>query len=167
MRNETDTPATRTARPKQVFERTYQARVEELWQLWTTKAGFESWWGPEGFRVEVYTLDARAGGMLHYAMIADAPEQVACMQEMGRPRSHETRGRFNEVEPHRRLAITHVIDFLPGVKAYESAIEVEFFPAGDSVRMVVTMQPMHDEEFTRMSALGFSSQLRKLDKRFG
>ena len=26
---------------------------------------------------------------------------------------------------------------------------------------------MHDEEFTRMSTMGFTSQLTKLDKRFG
>src|SRR5262245_13778297 len=63
-------------RPKVVLERTYRARAEELWDLWTTKEGFESWWGPEGFRVEVRTLEARAGGALHYDMIADAPEQM-------------------------------------------------------------------------------------------
>ena len=40
-----------------VIERTYRATVEELWALWTTKAGFESWWGPEGVRVEVKTCD--------------------------------------------------------------------------------------------------------------
>jgi hypothetical protein len=28
------------------------------------------------------------------------------------------------------------------------------------------LDPMHDEEFTRMSAMGFTSQLTKLDKRF-
>ena len=36
-----------------VLERTYEATAQELWELWTTKEGFESWWGPEGFRVEV------------------------------------------------------------------------------------------------------------------
>jgi len=43
---------------------------------------------------------------------------------------------------------------------------VEFFPAADRVRMVVTLDPMHNEEFTKMSTEGFTSQLRKLDKRF-
>jgi uncharacterized protein YndB with AHSA1/START domain len=28
-----------------VIERTYAASAQELWDLWTTKAGFESWWG--------------------------------------------------------------------------------------------------------------------------
>jgi hypothetical protein len=60
----------------------------------------------------------------------------------------------------------HVIDFLPGVAPYESTMVVEFFPSGDSVRMVVTLDPMHTDEFTRMSTLGFTSQLAKLDKRF-
>ena len=35
------------------------AKVEELWELWTTKQGFESWWGPDGFRVKVHALEAR------------------------------------------------------------------------------------------------------------
>ena len=98
---------------KIVFERTYRARVEEIWELWTTKDGFESWWGPEGFRVEVHTLEAHVGGALHYDMIADAPEQIEAMKQIGRPTSHETRGRFTEMTPQTRLAITHAIDFLP------------------------------------------------------
>ena len=56
---------------KVVIERTYRAQIKDVWDLWTTKAGFESWWGPQGFRVEVQTLDARVGGALHYEMIAD------------------------------------------------------------------------------------------------
>jgi uncharacterized protein YndB with AHSA1/START domain len=154
-------------RQKVVVERTYRARVEELWDLWTTKEGFESWWGPEGFRVEVHVLEARVGGTLHYDMIADAPEQIDAMRRMGRPLSHETRGRFAEIRRHERLAITHVIDFLPGVKPYESTMVVEFFPSGESVRMVVTLDPMHDEDFTKMQTMGFTSQLTKLDRRFG
>ncbi len=153
-------------RPKVVLERTYRARAEELWELWTTRKGFESWWGPEGFRVEVHTLEARAGGALHYDMIADAPEQIEAMKRMGRPTSHETRGRFAEVRLLERLAITHVIDFLPGVKPYDSTMVVEFFPSGQTVRMVITLDPMHDEEFTKMSTVGMTSQLTKLEKRF-
>jgi hypothetical protein len=74
-----------------VVERTYRATPEELWSLWTTKAGFESWWGPEGFRVEVHALEPREGGALVYDMIADAPEAIAAMQEMGQPISHDRR----------------------------------------------------------------------------
>jgi hypothetical protein len=60
-----------------------------------------------------------------------------------------------------------VIDFLPGVERYENTMAVEFFRSGPYVRMVVTLDPMHDDEFTKMSTMGFTSQLTKLDKRFG
>lgn len=165
MSQDTTSAARTTAEPI-VLERTYRATREELWQLWTTKEGFESWWGPDGFRVEVHALEARVGGLLHYSMIADAPEQIAAMKKMGQPLSHETRGRYTEVRPHERLAITHIIDFLPGVAAYDSTAVVEFTAAGDCVRMVIRLEPMHAPEFTRMAEMGWMSQLGKLDRRF-
>jgi uncharacterized protein YndB with AHSA1/START domain len=158
--------ADHATRAKIVIERTYRAEVTELWELWTTKQGFESWWGPDGFRVEVHALEARPGGALHYDMIADSAEMIAAMQQMGRPTSHEARAKFTEFEPHDRLAITSVIDFLPGVVPYESTIVAEFFPSGETVRMVVTLDPMHNDEFTQMQKAGFTSQLSKLDKRY-
>ena len=123
--------------------------------------------GWDGFRAEVHTIEARLGGQLHYSMIADAPEMIAAMKQMGRPVSTESRARFTVFQPYDRLALTHVIDFLPGVQPYDSTMAVQFFPDDDRVRMTVTLDPMHDEEFTRMSTMGFTSQLTKLDKRFG
>jgi uncharacterized protein YndB with AHSA1/START domain len=156
----------KTNKAKVVLERTYRARVEELWALWTTKAGFESWWGPEGFRTDVHTLESRLGGTLHYDMIADTPDMIAALKQMGRPVSHPARARFSEFKPLERLTITNLIDFLPGVEPYESTITVAFFPSGESARMRVMLDPMHDEEFTKMATMGFTSQLTKLDKRF-
>jgi uncharacterized protein YndB with AHSA1/START domain len=150
-----------------VIERSYRARLEDLWALWTTKAGFESWWGPEGFRVEVHALEARAGGALDYDMIADAPEAIAAMKRIGQPLSHGTRGKFGEFRLHERLTLVHVIDFISGVEPYEHTIEVDFSPAGDQARMVVTVHPHLDPHWTRMSLEGFTSQLAKLDRRFG
>ncbi len=159
----------RNARPeaKIVIERTYRARVEDLWDLWATKEGFESWWGPQGFRADVHTLEARVGGELHYDMVADTPEMIATMKGMGRPASHPTHARFTELVPHERLTITNVIDFLPGVATYESVIAVDFARQGDRARMVITLDPMHSEEFSKMQAQGLTSQLTKLDSRFG
>jgi len=150
-----------------VIARNYRAQVEELWTLWTTKDGFESWWGPEGFRVEVHILEARENGRLEYDMIADAPEAIAAMRGMGQPLSHGTRGSYAEIRPHERLKLVHVIDFVPGSTPYESVIEVDFSAAGDHARMVVTLHPHVDPKWTRMSAEGFGSQLTKLDRRFG
>jgi uncharacterized protein YndB with AHSA1/START domain len=148
------------------IERSYRATLQEVWDLWTTKDGFESWWGPVGFRVEVHTLDARVGGALRYDMIADTPEMIAAMKEMGHPPSQETRGTFTELRPMERLAVTHVIDFLPGVEPYDSTITVELSRQGEHVAMRVLLDGMHDEAHSRMQEEGFTSQLTKLDARF-
>lgn len=150
-----------------VVERTYRASIEDVWNLWTTKEGFESWWGPQGFRADVHELDARVGGALRYDMVADTPEMVAAMKAEGRPPSHKTESSFVELVPRSRLVLRNVIDFLPGVPSYESDIAVDFFPSGNSVRMVVTLDRLHNDEFTEMQKEGFTSQLTKLDARFG
>jgi uncharacterized protein YndB with AHSA1/START domain len=155
-----------TTRSSTVIERTYRTSVEELWLLWTTKEGFESWWGSEGSRVEVHTIEAREGGTLHYDMIAVAPSDIVTRSELGLAPSHSVRARFTEVRPYRRLILTHVIDFVPGVTPYEQMIAVDFFPAGDTVRMVTTIEPLHNEEFTQTSIRVFTSQLEHLEVRF-
>ncbi len=151
---------------KTTIERTYKATLEEIWELWTTKDGFESWWGPDGFRAEVHAIEAREGGPLHYSMIAATLEMVAAMKQMGQPASSEVHGRFAVIEPYKRLALAQMIDFLPGVKPYETTMLVELTRLGDRVRMVVTLDRMHSEQFSDMQKQGFTSQLGKLDQRF-
>lgn len=150
-----------------VIERVYRASLQDVWDLWTTKDGFESWWGPEGFRGDVHEIDARPGGVLRYDMAADTAEMVAAMADAGRPPSHPVTSRFSVCEPQTRLVLTSMIDFLPGVEPYENDITVTFAPLGDSVRMTVTLSGMHDPAFTEMQREGFTSQLTKLDRRFG
>lgn len=151
-----------------VITRVYRATVAELWDLWTTKDGFESWWGPEGFRADVRRLEGRAGGVLDYDMVADSPEMIAAMRAAGQPVSHGVESTFTEVVPRERLVLTNVIDFLPGVETYTSTIAVDFASLPDGqARMVVTLSPMHDDATTRMQEEGFTSQLSKLDRRYG
>jgi len=159
--------STSAEQAKVVIERSYRAKLQDVWELWTTKDGFESWWGPQGFRVEVQELDARVGGPLRYDMIADSPEMIAAMKQMGQPSSHSVRSRFSELRPNERLVLTNVIDFLPSVAAYENKIAVDFAVVGSNVRMLITTDAMHNEEFTKRQKEGFTSQLTKLDQRFG
>ena len=160
------TPQTDAPQSPVVIERTYRAGIEDLWALWTTRDGFASWWGPEGFRVEVHALDPQAGGKLSYDMIADAPEAIAAMKQMGQPLSHGTTGRFGEFRPHTRLTLIHLIDFVPGQEPYEAVIEVDFEALGDMARMVATLHPHRDPHWTKMSVMGFTSQVATLDRRF-
>lgn len=155
-----------TAQAAVVVTRSYRATSDELWALWTTKDGFESWWGPQGFRVEVHKIEPRLDGALVYDMIADAPDAIAAMKQMGQPLSHMTRGRFSAFDPQTRLTLTHLIDFVPGQAPYDSLIEADFYPEGQETRMVVTVHPHVDPHWTRMSLQGFTSQLTKLDIRY-
>jgi len=148
------------------FERTYRATLEELWDLWTTKEGFESWWAPEGCRVEVHTIEARLNGKLEYESIAESPEVVAVMKELGVSASHMECHRFSEFRPMERLVLAFMMDFLPGVTPYENTMAVDFYPSGEWVRMVVTLGPMHDEDFTKKASQGLTSQFKNLDKLF-
>lgn len=155
--------STHTKQPV-IVERTYKATLAEIWALWTTKAGFESWWGPQGFRADVHAIEAKVGGALRYDMVADSPEMIEAMKKMGRPPSHPTTARFTELSPETHLVITNVIDFLPGVATYESTITVDLTAKGDRVQMVVILSPMHSDEMGQMQKEGFTSQLTKLDR---
>lgn len=158
----TNAPAT-TTRPQPVrFERTYDGPVDDLWDLWTTKDGFESWWGPDGFRVEVEAIEPRVGGRLDYDMIADRADMIAAMEQQGAPARHATHGTFVEVEPKRRLRIRHTIDFIPGMEPYDNDMVVELVPDGAQVRMIVDIDPHRDPQLTEMSRQGFESQLTKV-----
>ena len=146
------------------IERVYAATLEDVWSLWTTREGIESWWGPDGFAVAVRELDLRAGGELRYAMTAVAPDTVAFMKAQGMPTTTEARLRYTEVAPRRRLAWLHAVDFIPGVAPYDvgSAVEMSRTPSG--VRLVMTLDRMHDDVWTQRAAMGWENELGKLGK---
>jgi uncharacterized protein YndB with AHSA1/START domain len=151
----------RTGR-KIVIERSYDASIEDIWELWTTRQGIESWWGPGGFSVEVHELDLRAGGEMRYAMSAVDPAQVQFMKQAGMPLTTEARLTYTEIIPGRSIAYTHRADFIPGVEPYDVENKVEFFSEDGNVRMVVTLDPMHSDEWTQRAAMGMESQIGKL-----
>jgi uncharacterized protein YndB with AHSA1/START domain len=146
------------------IERTYKASIGDVWDLWATKEGIESWWGPEGFITKVLELDLRAGGKLNYAMTATGREQIEFMKNAGMPLTNDGRIEYTEVLAQKRLAYTHRADFIPGVKPYDVATLVEFHSTGQKVRMVLTFDAMHDKDWTKRATKGHESQLDKLKK---
>jgi uncharacterized protein YndB with AHSA1/START domain len=149
-------------RKRITMERVYQAAVRDVWDLWTTKEGIESWWGPGGFTVKVHKLDLRAGGELLYAMTAIDPPQVAFMKKAGMPLTTEARITFTEVVPLERLAYLHLADFIPGVEPYDVATVVELHKTSGGVRMVLTFDAMHNDEWTQRATMGWESEIGKL-----
>ncbi|BCJ37284.1 hypothetical protein Athai_47870 [Actinocatenispora thailandica] len=146
----------------EIIERVVAATPERVWQLWTTPEGISRWWAPEGFRTDVTQLDLRPGGDLVYTMTAVAPEQVAFMQQHGMPLATESRKVFTEIDEPARLGYRSVIDFVPDHEPYEQLTEIELAPVEDGTRIVMRVEPMHDEEWTGRLVAGRTNELDNL-----
>ena len=144
------------------IERTYHASANEVWDLWTTRKGIESWWAPDGFRVAVRTLDLRLGGALIYAMTATGPDQVEFMKKAGMPLTTESRKTFTELIRSKRIAYLSLADFIPDVKPYEFLTVVDLQSIADGVRVVMTIDAMHDDEWTQRLVMGRENELGNL-----
>jgi len=153
------------ARRRVSIERTFAgAAAEDVWALWTTKEGIESWWGPDGFEVNVRRLDVRLRGELLYAMTATAPDQIEFLKKAGMPLTTESLVRYTDVVPLERLAFTQLADFIPGVKPYEVATTVAFEMIPEGVRLVLTLDAMHDEHWTKLAVMGWEQELDNLGR---
>lgn len=151
-------------RPKLTLEREFRAPIDEVWELWTTAAGIEAWWGPEGFEVRVGSLDLRPGGKLNYVMSAVAADQVDYMRKAGMPVSTQHSIEYLEVTPPRRLVYRTAADFIPGVEPYEVQTVVELSEIDGATHLVITFDAMHDDRWTQLAKLGNESQLERLGR---
>ncbi len=146
------------------IERDVHGSVDDVWELWTTKAGLESWWGPDGFQMTVVNLDLRPGGEWLYVMTAVAPEQIEFMRRGNMPLSTEAKVTYTETSRPRRLAYKLMADFVPGVAPYEVATAVDLHPGKHGTKVIVSFDAMHDEAWTARARAGHESQLNKLDR---
>ena len=144
------------------FERTYDAPAQLVWQLLTTADALEEWWAPAGFQTRVSELELRPGGQLRGTMTATGPEQVAFLRTAGAPLSAGLRKTFTEVAPPARLAYLSLIDFVPDHEPYEHLTTIDVEPAGDRTNLVMTVDPLHDETWTRQYRAHRSNELDNL-----
>ena len=78
--------------------------VEDVWDLWTTKEGIESWWGPDGFsrrRCSDRPPPEREAPLRW--MTATGAEQIDFMKKNGMPLTNHTRGWYDEIVAPSRL----------------------------------------------------------------
>jgi uncharacterized protein YndB with AHSA1/START domain len=151
-----------TGRRTVVLERTYPAPPEVVWTMWTTADGIESWWGPDGFSVEVHEIDVVLGGALRYSMRAVGTDQVEAVTAagLGTVTTHDIV--FTEVDPPRRLSYTTVVDFIPGTEPYEAGTSVELAAVEEGTRLTLTLEAMHDQHWTDLAVMGWESELDRL-----
>ena len=80
-----------------VIERTLDAPVDLIWQMWTNPEHFQAWYGPTGAKVPVANLDVQVGGTRLICMEMETPNG---------PMQMWFAGEFREVIVNERLAYT-------------------------------------------------------------
>jgi uncharacterized protein YndB with AHSA1/START domain len=146
------------------MERLWAYPLSDVWELWTTKEGIESWWGPDGFKTTVYKLELRRGGALEYSFTAVGKEQIAFLEGAGQPLVSTVRATYSEVDPMTLVAWSNLTDFIPNVEPYEVETRVELKETARGVEMTVKFDVMHDERWTQMAKAGWEQELGKLAK---
>ena len=142
--------------------RTYEATPDEVWEMWTTADGIESWWGPDGFEVTVLRIDVRPGGELAYAMQAVAGDQIDFLRKAGMPVRTEHLIKYVEVRPRSCLEYEAVADFIPGVEPYRLHTRLVLEPVPEGVRLMLTFDAMHDDHWTTLMVTGREMELARL-----
>ncbi len=83
-----------------VIERTFDAPIEEIWQMWTVPEHFQAWYGPTGATIPVAKIDVRVGGTRRICMEMQTPAGPVQMWFTGEHR---------EVVENKRLVYTEMI----------------------------------------------------------
>jgi len=78
-----------------VIERTFDAPIDLIWQMWTTPEYFKKWYGPKGFTVPVADMDMSVGG-----------KRLICMASPAGAMKMWTVGVYIEFVPNQRLVYT-------------------------------------------------------------
>lgn len=146
------------------LEKIYKASPDKIWQLWTTPEGIQSWWAPDGFTVKVEKLELQPEGELIYTMTATAQPQIEFMQSMGMSLETTSRKTFVEVEKNKKLSYNSLVDFVPDKEPYDFLTVVNLEPIDDATKVVMEMQPLHDEEWTGRLVAGRQNELDNLAK---
>jgi uncharacterized protein YndB with AHSA1/START domain len=80
-----------------IFERTYDASPETVWQAWTNPELLKQWWGPDNVIIPECEVDLRVGGKFYIVM--EAGEAMGPYKGTRWPMLAE----FTVVEPNAKL----------------------------------------------------------------
>ena len=97
-RGSTDTTTVYSEVGDLVYERTFDAPREKVWEAFTDADLIPRWWGPHGSSTTVAEMDVRPGGTWRYVSSAPDREDVAFY------------GEYLEVSPPERIKWTFMFD---------------------------------------------------------
>jgi uncharacterized protein YndB with AHSA1/START domain len=124
-----------------VIERSFDAPVELVWQMWTDPQHFAGWYGPIGAEIPVANMDVRVGGRRLVSMEVQTPGGLMQMWFTGE---------YREVVENRRLVYTESMSDedgnvvsptdmgMPAEHPTTTEIRVELEDIGGRTKMVLT-----------------------------
>jgi uncharacterized protein YndB with AHSA1/START domain len=120
-----------------VIERTFDAPIGEIWQMWTVPECFAAWYAPDGVTVVARVMDVRTGGRRLIGMEMRSPDG---------PRRMWFAGEFVDVVEHERLVYTDYASDEDGTPLGDSGgghpeiteVRVELTESAGRTRMVMT-----------------------------
>ena len=146
-----------------VIERTFDAPVSTIWQMWTDPEHFRAWYGPMGATIPTADMEVRVGGHRRVAMQMQTPNGAMTMWFTGE---------YLEVDPTTRLVYTEsMVDEtdrvlspaemgMPDGHAVTTEVVVELEDLGDRTRMVMTHRGVPADS---PGAMGWNMALDKLE----
>ena len=124
-----------------VIERSFDAPVDLIWQMWTDPEHFKAWYGPDGATIPVAKMDVRVGGT-----------RLVCMemQTPNGPMQMWFTGEYREVVENERLVYTESMSDengnvlspsdlgMPEGHPTTTEVRVELEDVGGRTKMVMT-----------------------------
>jgi uncharacterized protein YndB with AHSA1/START domain len=124
-----------------VIERSFDAPVDLVWQMWTDPEHFKAWYGPAGATIPVAKMDVRVGGTRLLCMEIQSPDGSMQMWFAGE---------YREVVEKERLVYTDAISDEHGNLSspadggmteghpVTTVVQVELEDVGGRTKMVLT-----------------------------
>ncbi len=150
-----------------VFERTFKAPLEAVWQAWTDPGMIKAWWGPDNVSIPECEVDLRLGGRIYIVM--EAGEAMGPYKGTRWPME----GKFTVVENKSRLSY-EAKAWTQGreeTTEIDQVTEVTLTDEGGKtkVEVKVTINKTGPDAGMAVQGMqaGFNQQLNKLEKFLG
>lgn len=147
-----------------VFERTYNAPIEAVWQAWTTPEKLKQWWGPDNVSIPECEVDLRVGGRLYIVM--EAGEAMGDLKGQRWPMEAE----FTEVKENAKLSYTAKA-WTEGQEETTAINQVQELTLSEedgktTLKLVAAITKVGPNANMAVEGMqyGFTQQLNKLDK---
>jgi uncharacterized protein YndB with AHSA1/START domain len=150
-----------------VIERSFDAPVGLIWQMWTDPEHFRAWYGPNGATVPVAKMDLRVGGTRRVCMELQTPRGLMQMWFTGE---------YREVVENQRLVYTESMSDehgnvlspsqmgMPEGHPVVTEVRVDLDDVGGRTRMVMTHAGIPGDS---AGAAGWAMALDKLAAQVG